>query len=152
MESVDEVPVNEIIEEPSTTIEVEAPKKGRGRQTKQDSSDGAKQRAPRKPKNTEVVIEEVAIAEEEPPMEAPKDEVIVETPKEEKPKRTRTKKNKQEQVDVIPIEGEVHEPVEVVQSAPTLDENLLTMYLLSQQTAKKQLKKEKYKRLISGAF
>ena len=42
MESVDEVPVNEIIEEPTTKIEVAAPKRGKGRQTKQDSSDGAK--------------------------------------------------------------------------------------------------------------
>ena len=42
MESVDEIPINEVIVEPSTTIEEEAPKKGRGRQPKQESADGAK--------------------------------------------------------------------------------------------------------------
>jgi hypothetical protein len=168
MESVDEVPVvtQEVVVdsvEPATSVEVdqvEAPKRGRSKQPKSETSDGAKKRAPRKPKNS-VVVEEVPVVQEpvvEVPVvqEAPKEESVVEqpvmeVPKEEvpveKPKRTRAKKNKVD--EVVHLDGVVPD---VETSSPLMNENLLNMYLLSQQAMKKQIKQEKYKRLLSGAL
>ena len=146
--------------EPATTLEVEVAKRGRSKQPKSETSDGAKKRAPRRPKNS-VVVEEVPLVEEpvmetpkeEPAIETPKEEPVMETPKEEasvvKPKRTRAKKNKVEEVEVVNLEGGVPD---VGTSSPLMNENLLNMHLLSQQAMKKQLKQEKYKRLLSGAL
>jgi len=153
MESVDEVPVvtQEVVVdsvEPATSVEVdqaEAPKRGRSKQPKSETSDGAKKRAPRKPKNS-VVVEEVPVVQE-----APKEEPVMEVPKEEvpveKPKRTRAKKNKVD--EVVHLDGVVPD---VETSSPLMNENLLNMYLLSQQAMKKQLKQEQYERLLAVAL
>ena len=97
--------------------------------------------------------EEEAIKEVEATVSVPQvEETIKQEPVIVNPKRTRTKKGKVEQIDMAPVENVVQEAVEVPPSNPVMDENMLTMYLLSQATAKKQLKQEKYRRLMTSAF